>query len=102
VIAGGEPSGYGYVGNLFGLQLFVDANLPTNLGANTNSDPIIALASRCIPLLERPSDPVTLSFEAQAASSLQIQLACYGYLALVGGRYPGAIGIVSGSTPPAF
>ena len=101
-IAGGAPSGYGYVGNIFGLQLFVDANIPTNRGTNTNEDVILVVAHPPVHLLERPNDPVTLAFEQQAATSLQVQLVAYSYIAYTAGRYPGACGYVSGMTPPAF
>lgn len=93
---------YGLVGSMHGLQVYVDPNLPITLGASTNSDPIIVLASRAIPLLERATDPLTLSFEQQAGTSLQVQLVVYGYLALASGRYPSAIGVVSGCTTPTF
>lgn len=103
----GNPDGarsYGYVGTMQGLPVFVDANIPTNLGTNTNEDRIIVCASQLVHLFERANDPVTLSFEQQAGTSLQVQLVVYGYVAFTAGRYPGASGVISGAglVPPTF
>ena len=48
------------------------------------------IASGLVHLWERPNDPVTVSFEAQAASSLQVQLVAFGYAAFTPGRVPAA------------
>jgi hypothetical protein len=89
---------------MFGLPVYTDANIPTTLGSGTNEDRIIAVASAVVHLFERTNDPVTLSFEQQAGTSLQVQLVAYGYSAFTAGRYPGAVGAVSGAglVPPTF
>jgi hypothetical protein len=104
IIATGNPSGYGEVGLVHGLRAFVDANIPTNLGTNTNEDRVLVIASGLVHLWERPNDPVTLSFEQQAGTSLQVQLIAYGYAAFTAGRVPAASGAISGSAfvPPTF
>jgi HK97 family phage major capsid protein len=104
VAGAGQESGYGYVGRMHGLAVFTDANIPTNLGSGTNEDRIIVVASPIVHLFERAEDPVTLSFEQQAGSSLQVQLIVYGYAAFTAGRYPGGVGLVSGAglVPPTF
>jgi HK97 family phage major capsid protein len=97
VIAVGESSGYGGpVGRMHGLPVFTDANIPVALGSGTNEDRIIVFASGVQHLWERPEDPVTLSFEQTGATSLQVNLICYGYAAATFGRYPPAAGVVSG------
>lgn len=103
-VADGAAAGYGPVGRMHGLPVYTDANIPTNLGAATNEDRIIALAAPLVHLFERTSDPVTLSFEQQAGTSLQVQLIVYGYSAFTNGRYPAATGVVSGAglVPPTF
>lgn len=100
----GNQLDYGLVGSMHGLPVYTDANIPTNLGASTNEDRIIVEASQIVHLFERPQDPVTLSFEQQAGTSLQVQLIAYGYLAFTAGRYPAASGVVSGVglVPPTF
>jgi hypothetical protein len=100
---GGVAGGYGGpVGTIAGLGVWLDANIPTNLGAATNEDRIIVTCSQAIHLWERANDPVTLTFEQQAGTSLQVQLVCYGYVAFTAGRYPSAVGAVTGLTPPSF
>jgi len=102
---GGDVAAYGYTGTrLQGLPVFTDANIPTNLGAGTNEDRIIVQASSVVHLWERANDPVTLAFEQQAGTSLQVQLIAYGYAAFTAGRYPAASGVISGAglVPPTF
>jgi HK97 family phage major capsid protein len=104
-IAVSTGKGYGGpVGTLAGLPVFLDNNIPTNLGAGTNEDRIIVVASQASHLWERSNDPVTVSFEQQAGTSLQVQLVVYGYAAFTAGRYPAASGVISGAglVPPTF
>ncbi|HET6917171.1 MAG TPA: hypothetical protein VFH56_13850, partial [Acidimicrobiales bacterium] len=98
----GSSAGYGYVGTIQGLQVYVDANVPTNLGSGTNEDAILVFCSNVVHLWERPADPITLAFEQQAGTSLQVQLVAYGYAAFSAGRYPAACGKVTGLVPPTF
>ena len=102
--APGPDRMFGLVGNMHGLQVFVDPNIPTNLGAGTNEDRIIVVADPLVHLFERQNDPVQLSFEQQAGTSLQVQLIVFGYAAFTAGRYPAASGVVSGAglIPPVF
>ena len=65
--------GYGLVGQLYGLDLYVDANIPTTLGATTNTDAIIVIASEVVHLLERPQDP-SLGLRADQRHGLDGQL----------------------------
>ena len=93
--ADGEASGYGPVGRIHGLPVYTDANIPTDF--HTDEDAILVVASRVVHLWERSEDPVTLSFEQQAGTSLQVQLIAYGYAAFTAGRYPAASGYVYGA-----
>ncbi len=63
----GNGAGYGAVGQLQGLPVYVDANIPVNTGAGTNQDSIIVHCSQVVHLFERGGDPVTLSFEQTTA-----------------------------------
>lgn len=96
--------GVGEVGNMQGLRVVVDPNIPTTLGAGSNEDRIIVLASRLTHLFERPNDPITLAFDQQAGTSLQVQLVAYLYAAATFSRYPLATGVCSGLglVSPAF
>lgn len=104
VLGEGSAAGYGYVGRMHGLPVFVDANIPTNTGATTNQDSIIVMASSVVHLFERTSDPVTLAFEQTSGTALTVNLICYGYAAFTAGRYPAASGAVTGQglVPPTF
>ena len=97
----GQSAGYGYVGNIQGLPVYLDANVPTNLGSGSNEDAILVFASGLVHLWE-DDGPVTLAFEQQAGSSLQVQLIAYNYGAFTAGRYPAACGKVTGLVPPTF
>ena len=98
----GSSAGYGYVGTVQGLPVYVDANVPTSLGGGSNEDAILVFASGVVHLWERSEDPITLAFEQQAGTSLQVQLVAYGYAAFSAGRYPAACGKVTGLVPPTF
>jgi len=101
---GNNSPDYGLVGNMHGLPVYTDANIPTNTGATTNQDSIIVIASPVVHLLERSGDPVTLAFEQTGATTLTVNLIAYGYVAFTAGRYPGASGAVTGQglVPPTF
>jgi hypothetical protein len=60
------------------------------------------MASGLVHLWEEAGQPVTLAFEQQAGTSLQVQLVAYGYAAFTAGRYPAACGKVTGLVPPTF
>src|SRR5205823_402974 len=97
-----NANGAGYAGTLFGLSVYLDANIPTTSGSGTNEDWLVVAASDAVHVWERPEDPVTLAFEQTAATSLQVQLIAYGYSAFTAGRYPSASGLVKGMTTPSF
>lgn len=98
----GNSAGYGYVGTIQGLQAYVDANVPTNLGSGSNEDAILVFASGVVHLWEDGDQPITLRFDQQAGTSLEVMLAGYQYAAFSAGRYPGACGKVTGLVPPTF
>jgi HK97 family phage major capsid protein len=97
----GVSAGYGFVGNLQGLPVYTDANVPTNSGDGTD-DSILIFSSGLVHLAERDQDPVTLAFEQQAGTALSVRLIAYGYASFTAGRYPAASGAVTGLAPPTF
>jgi HK97 family phage major capsid protein len=92
-----NPDAIGYQGVLAGLPVYSDNNIPVTLGAGTNEDRIIVHSSPCVMLWERSGDPVQLRFEGATATSLQVNLICFGYMAYTASRYLLASGVVSGS-----
>ena len=85
----------GVVGILAGLPVVLDGNLPTNLGAGTNQDPIVGVSADESFLWEDPDAPLLISVEN--ASNLQVTLVVYGFSAYTAGRFPGAHGAINGT-----
>jgi len=65
-------NGQGAVGTLQGLPVFLDPNLPTNLGAGTNQDP--AIVARFEDLFLWETQPVAASFDAPYSDSMGVLL----------------------------
>lgn len=85
----------GFVGTLQGLPVYVDPNIPTNLGAGTNEDRIIVLRSDDVILFE--GTPRAEAFRETYANQLSVLLRFYNYAALHSERYPKSISVVSGT-----
>ena len=92
----------GYVGQLHGLPVVTDPNLPTNLGAATNEDVIHVL--RVSDLLLFESSIRTRTLEQTRADNLTILLQVYGFLAFSAERQPKGVCEIGGSalTAPTF
>jgi HK97 family phage major capsid protein len=98
----GQGNGYGFVGNLLGLPVYTDANVPTDLGDGEDEDAIVVFSDPVVHLWERDQDPVTLAFEQRQGIDLEVDLVVAGYAAFTAGRYPFASGKVTGLTAPTF
>jgi len=85
----------GLVGTLQGLPVYVDPNIPINLGAGTNEDRIIGLKSNDIILFE--GTPRAEAFRETKADQLSVLLRFYNYAALHSERYPKAISVIAGA-----
>ena len=88
------------VGRVVGLPVVTDANLPTNLGAGTNEDPILVLRSSDIVLWE--SGIRARALPEPKASTLTVLLQVYSYEAFSAARYPESVVKITGLTPPTF
>jgi HK97 family phage major capsid protein len=84
-------------GTLFGVTVWLDGNIPANLGAGTNETRVITADFRDTILFEDGAAPAQLRFEDVLSSTLQIRLVAYGYSGFAGGRQPKAISVVSGT-----
>jgi HK97 family phage major capsid protein len=94
----GETGGVvsqGYVGTLQGLPVYVDPNIPINLGAGTNEDRIIV--ARFDDLILWEGNARSEAFRETYANQLSVLLRFYNYVAFTGGRYPKAISVISGT-----
>jgi len=87
-----------------GLQVIVDNNIATNLGAGTNEDEIYVVPNSECHLWEDPNAPMFIRAEQPAAASLGVLLVAYSYFAYTFGRYTNGMGKVAGTglVSPSF
>lgn len=91
------------VGNMQGLPIITDPNLPINLGAETptgTEDPILVMRLTDNILWE--SGIRTRAFPETLAGQLTVRLQVFGYLAFTAARYPQGTAEVTGLTTPTF
>jgi HK97 family phage major capsid protein len=92
-----EPTGEGAVGRMQGLPVFVDGNVPTNLGAGTNESWIVVLRGADHVLFEDPAGPRVRVFEEVLSGNLQVRILLFQYIAFSAARYPKATSIIKGT-----
>jgi hypothetical protein len=87
-----------------GLEVIVDNNVATNLGAGTNEDEIYVVPQSECHLWEDPAAPMFIRAEQPAAASLGVLLVAYAYFAYTFGRYANGMQKVAGTgnVTPAF
>lgn len=95
IAAVGTVAAEGFVGSMHGLPVFVDANIPTNLGTGTNEDRIIVAKADDVILYE--SLPRAEAFREPLANQMSVLLRVYEYIALHSARYPKSISVISGT-----
>lgn len=95
VAEAGNVDAQGPVGQMAGLPVYLDANIPTNLGAGTNQDPVIVARMSDLFLWESPVNMQV--FEQPYADSMGVLYRAHEYLSFQGGRYPASIAIVNGT-----
>jgi HK97 family phage major capsid protein len=102
VSTGDLAHAYGDTGTQFlGLQVYVDANIPTTVGTNSE-DVCCVYRSRDILLWEDGDGmPRQLRFEQTLGNQLTVKLVAYGYLAFTAGRYPTAVALTGGADSTA-
>lgn len=91
----GGVSSEGIVGEMLGLPVAVDANIPTNLGSGTNEDRVLVLRATDCVLYE--SAIRTRVLPDVGSGTLTVRLQVYGYLAFTSERQSKSVGIVSGT-----
>ena len=93
--ATGVASANGVVGNIAGLDVIVDPQVPTNLGAGTNQDPIIVMRAQDSILWE--GAPHAEAFRETKADQLSVLLRFYRYAAFTTNRYAKSVSVVNGT-----
>ncbi|MFI6270728.1 phage major capsid protein [Micromonospora zamorensis] len=91
----GAPTSQGWVANIQGLDVFIDPNIPINLGAGTNEDRIIVLRSSDTILYE--GTPRSETFRETKADQLSVLLRFYNYAALHASRLPKSVSVIAGT-----
>lgn len=93
--AAGVASANGVVGRLAGLDVVLDPQIPTNLGAGTNEDRVIVMRASDSILWE--GAPHAESFRETKADQLSVLLRFYRYAAFTTARYAKSVSVVSGT-----
>jgi HK97 family phage major capsid protein len=85
----------GLVGEILGVPVYADANIPTNLGAGTNEDTILCVKAADMLLFEGAVRTRVLSEVLSGNLTLRFQL--FAYHTLFAGRYPAGISAITGT-----
>lgn len=99
---GGAPVAEGYVGDLGGIPVFVDPNIPTNLGAGTNEDRVLVIRRSDLWLWESATE--TTSFDATLAAQNSILFRVLGFAAFIPHRHQASVQVIAGTglVAPSF
>jgi hypothetical protein len=90
----GELASQGYVGTMLGLPVYVDALIPTNIGAGTNQDRIIVARFADLRLYE--GNVRAEAFPQTYANQLSVFVRLYNYASFQPARYPKSISVIDG------
>lgn len=83
------------VGQMHGLPVVTDPNMPTNLGAGTNEDVVHILRASDLVLYE--SGIRSRAMQEVGSGTLTVRLQVYGYLAFTAARYPASVVEIGGT-----
>jgi len=97
-----DNQGVGHVGQVLGMDVWCDPNIPVSLGAGANQDVVLMMVSDDIYLWESPLQ--CEAFESPYADSMGILYRCFNYSALIPDRYLASLGQIQGTglTTPVF
>lgn len=94
-VQNGVAGANGVVGQVAGLDVIVDPQIPTNLGAGTNQDPIIVFRASDSILWE--GAPHAEAFRETKADQLSVLLRFYRYAAFTTARYAKSVSVINGT-----
>lgn len=89
------PQSQGLAGELLGLPVYIDPNIPQNLGAGTNEDRVFVVRQDDLWLYESPVEAA--SFDATYANQASILFRVLGYSAFIPDRYGKSVNVISGT-----
>jgi HK97 family phage major capsid protein len=87
--------GVGHVGTVLGMDVYTDANIPTNLGTGTNQDIVLMMPRQDIWLWE--SELRAEAFTAPYADTMGVLFRVFNYSAQIPDRYLQSLGQISGT-----
>lgn len=87
----------GLVGSMQGLPVYVDANIPTTLGASTTEDRVIVVRDDECFLYEESSGPFLETFRDVGSGNLTVRFRLHNYWAQINERRPKAVSVISGT-----
>lgn len=93
--ATGEPVAEGFAGRILGLPVYVDPNIPQNLGAATNQDVVFVLRTADMWLWE--SELETASFDATLAAQNSVLFRVLGFAAFIPDRFQASDQVIAGT-----
>lgn len=86
------------VGELAGIPVYVDENLPKTQGVGTNQDVVLVGQFRKHILWEDAQGPRQFTFsDASLSSTGGVRCQCFGYMAFTAARYPKATSAITGT-----
>jgi len=91
----GAPAAFGRVGSMLGVPVYIDPQVPTNLGAGTNQDILYLIKQDDLILLE--STPRSEVFRETYADSVGVLFRLYCYIGTVLNRHTESLGTLSGT-----
>ncbi|MGK4582019.1 phage major capsid protein [Kitasatospora sp. HPMI-4] len=94
-VLGPKLNAEGPAGRIAGLDVYLDANIPTNLGTGTNEDRVLVLKSDDVRLWE--SHIRAEAFQQTYANQMSVFVRLYNYASFQAARYPGSISVISGT-----
>ncbi len=97
----GNAAAYGFVGQIHGVDVYTDANVPTTISTSTitgaTEDNIIVARREDLLLWEDSPAPRQFRFDETLGGSLTIKLVVAGDSAFTAGWYPTGVAVISGS-----
>lgn len=91
----GAPAAQGFAGELGGIPVYVDANIPTNIGVATNQDAVFVLRTSDLMLWE--SDTEAASFDATLAGQNSVLFRVLGFAAFIPHRHQASVQVINGT-----
>jgi HK97 family phage major capsid protein len=100
----GGIAAQGYVGDMLGLPVYVDSQIPTNLAADAGTGEDAVIVARMSDLWTYESHVRAEAFEQSYASNMSVFVRLYSYVGFIGNRYPKSISVITGSglSAPTF